>query len=172
MVPPSRDAAAFKFDEPNLNKSKQKKLGMSTNSTESIQPQIVVAAEQSTTRTAPPDPTEIEQLKQVIKSWKELRAERDKLKEQISEKNKKLKVLDEMILRTMKKNNIGALDLNSTGGRLLYRRSTAKTGLSGKTLLTLLTDHLKSDQKAADAVKFITDNREARVRESLLYEKD
>lgn len=166
-----RGPAAFKFDGPNLNKSKQKKLDMSTNSTESIQPQLIVGADQMVTQ-GPPDPREIEQLKQVIKSWKELRSERDKLKEQISEKTKKLKVLDEMILRTMKKNNIGALDLNSTGGRLLYRRSTAKTGLNGKSLLSLLTDHLKSDQKAAEAVKFITDNREARVRESLLYEKD
>ncbi len=145
---------------------------MSTNSSVSIQPQIVVAAETPTVTTAPPDPTEIENLKQIIKSWKELRGETDKLKEQVREKNKKLKVLEEMILRTMKKNNIGALDLSNTGGRLLYRRSTAKAGLNGKSLLGLLTDHLKSDQKAAEAVKFITDNREARVRESLLYEKD
>lgn len=145
---------------------------MSTNSSVSIQPQIVVAAETPAVTTAPPDPTEIENLKQIIKSWKELRGETDKLKEQVREKNKKLKVLEEMILRTMKKNNIGALDLSNTGGRLLYRRSTAKAGLNGKNLLGLLTDHLKSDQKAAEAVKFITDNREARVRESLLYEKD
>ena len=144
----------------------------SSNNSVSIQPQLTVAAEKPTTTQAPPDAAAIEQLKQVIKSWKDLRAETDKLKEQVREKNKKLKVLEEMILRTMKKNNIGALDLNSTGGRLLYRRSTAKATLNGKNLLTLLTDHFKSDQKAAEAMKFITDNREARVRESLLYEKD
>lgn len=147
---------------------------MSTHSSNSgtIQPQLVVTAEQPTTTLAPPDPAEMEQMKQVIKTWKELRAETDKLKEQIREKNKKLKVLEEMILRTMKKNNIGAVDLNSSGARLLYRRSTSKATLSSKNLMGLLADHLKSDQKAAEAVKFITDNREARVRESLLYEKD
>jgi hypothetical protein len=36
----------------------------------------------------------------------------------------------------------------------------------------MLSEHLKSEQKAAEALKYITEHREARVRESLLYEKD
>jgi hypothetical protein len=147
---------------------------MSTTPPVSVQQQVNVSTstDQPTVPQAPPDPQEIQQLSQMIKSWKELHGEVSTLKEQVREKNKRLKVMEEMILRIMKKNNIGALDLNNSGGRLLYRRSNAKAGLSPKTLLSLLTDHLKSEQKAAEAIKFITDNREARVRESLLYEKD
>jgi hypothetical protein len=77
-----------------------------------------------------------------------------------------------MILRIMKKNNIGALDLKGSGGRLLYRRQTTKVGLNPKTLTSLLTEHLKSEAQAADALKFINEHRAAKVRESLLYEKE
>lgn len=138
----------------------------------SVQQQIAVTNEPLATPSAPPDPNEIQQLSQMIKNWKELHSEVSTLKEQVREKSKRVKVMEEMILRIMKKNNIGALDLNNSGGRLLYRRQNAKAGLSPKTLMALLTDHMKSEQKAADALKFITEHREARVRESLLYEKD
>jgi hypothetical protein len=33
-----------------------------------------------------------------------------------------MKAREEMILRIMKKNNIGALDLKESGGRILYKR--------------------------------------------------
>lgn len=147
---------------------------MSTTPPVSVQQQVNISTntEQPAIPQTPPDPNEVQQLSQMIKSWKELHGEVATLKEQVREKNKRLKVMEEMILRIMKKNNIGALDLSNSGGRLLYRRSNAKAGLSPKTLLSLLTDHLKSEQKAAEAIKFITENREARVRESLLYEKD
>ena len=77
-----------------------------------------------------------------------------------------------MILRIMKKYNIGALDLKGSGGRLLYRKQTTKAALNPKTLTTLLSTHLKSETAAAEAIKYIVDNREARPRESLLYEKN
>jgi hypothetical protein len=77
-----------------------------------------------------------------------------------------------MVLRIMKKYNIGALDLKGSGGRLLYRRQTTKTALNPKVLTGLLATHLKSETAAAEAIKFIGDNRESRIRESLLYEKN
>jgi hypothetical protein len=83
-----------------------------------------------------------------------------------------MKALEEMILRIMKKHTIGALDLKGSGGRLLYRRQTSKGALNPKVLTTLLTQHLKSEEAAAAAIKYITEHREAHVRESLLYEKE
>ena len=77
-----------------------------------------------------------------------------------------------MIMGTMKKHSIGALDLKGSGGRILYRRSTSKGGMNEKLLFGLLSQHLKSETAAADAVKFITENREAKTKESLLYEKE
>jgi hypothetical protein len=118
------------------------------------------------------DQQELATLPQIIKTWRELNKETATLKEQVREKNKRLKALDEMILRIMKKHNIGALDLKESGGRILYRRSSAKTGLGPKNLMSLLAQHMKSEQAAADALKYITEHRESKVRESILYEKE
>jgi hypothetical protein len=115
---------------------------------------------------------ELTSLPQIIKTWRELNKEVSTLKEQVREKNKRLKALDEMILRIMKKHNIGALDLKESGGRILYRRSSSKSGLGPKNLMTLLSQHLKSEQAASDALKYITEHRESKVRESILYEKE
>jgi hypothetical protein len=115
---------------------------------------------------------EMAQLKQVIVSWRELESECTILNAQIREKKKRQKALEEIILRIMKKHNIGALDLKGSGGRLLYRRQTTKGPLNVKTLTGLLTTHLKSEGAATDALKFINEHRGAKVRESLLYEKD
>jgi hypothetical protein len=81
-------------------------------------------------------------------------------------------ISEEEFLRIMKKNNIGALDLKGSGGRLLYRRQTTKTALNPKVLTGLLATHLKSETAAAEAIKYIGEHRESRVRESLLYEKN
>lgn len=80
--------------------------------------------------------------------------------------------MEEMILRIMKKNNIGALDLAATGGRLIYRKTNSKGSLAPKALQVLITEHLKSDQKAAEIMKYITEHRETKTRDSLLYEKE
>jgi len=113
---------------------------------------------------------ELTNLSQIIKTWRELNKESTVLKEQVREKTKRMKALEEMILRIMKKHNLGALDLKESGGRILYRRSSSKVGLNPKTLQTLLTTHLKSEEAASEALKYIDEHREAKVRESILYE--
>ena len=115
---------------------------------------------------------ELENLRQIIKTWREIESEVSTLNAQVREKNKRKKALEEMILRIMKKYNIGALDLKGSGGRLLYRKQTTKAALNPKVLTGLLSTHLKSETAAAEAIKFINENREARPRESLLYEKN
>ena len=132
----------------------------------------VVIGDQPQEQVQAPDPNEMAQLSQMIKNWKQLQDETSVLKEQVREKNKRLKAMEEVILRIMKKNNIGALDLANSGGRLLYRRTNAKGSLNAKNLMAMLSDHLKSEQKASEALKFITEHRESRVRESFQYEKD
>ncbi len=115
---------------------------------------------------------ELQTLRQIIVTWRELESEVGSLSQQMREKKKRQKALEEMILRIMKKYNIGALDLKGSGGRLLYRRQSTKAGLNPKILTGLLAQHLKSETAAAEAIKYINDHRESRVRESLLYEKD
>ena len=115
---------------------------------------------------------EMQTLKEIIMAWRTTESEMSALNSQIREKKKKQKTMEEIILRIMKKNNIGALDLKGSGGRLLYRRQTMKGTLNVKTLTELLTTHLKSESAATDALKFINENRGAKVRESLMYEKE
>lgn len=115
---------------------------------------------------------ELSQLSSIIKEWKETSEQVRTLNEQVREKRKRLKVQEEMILRIMKKHNIGALDLKGSGGRILYRRSNTKGGMNEKLLFGLLSQHLKSETAAADAIKYITEHREAKPKESLVYEKE
>jgi hypothetical protein len=138
----------------------------------SAQKEVVVDQSEHPVVAPSPDPQEMTQLSTMIKEWKSLQGEASTLKEQVREKTKRMKAMEDVILRIMKKNNIGALDLNNSGGRLLYRRTNTKGTLNPKFLLATLSEHLKSEQKAADAIKYISEHREARVRESLLYEKD
>ena len=136
------------------------------------QTQLTVTQQGAATVAPPTDQQELEQLSIMIKSWRDLHTESVELSAQVKEKKKRSKALEEMILRIMKKHNIGALDLKESGGRILYRRSSTKTGLTPKTLLTLLAEHLKSEDAATNALKYINEHREARVRESLLYERE
>ena len=115
---------------------------------------------------------ELQNLRQIIVTWRALEGEVSELGAQLREKRKRMKALEEMILRIMKKYTIGALDLKGSGGRLLYRKQSSKATLNPKVLTALLAKHLKSEEAAAAAIKFITENREATVRESLLYEKE
>jgi Family of unknown function (DUF5760) len=115
---------------------------------------------------------EMQTLKEIIVAWREIQNDVTTLNSQIREKKKKQKTLEEIILRIMKKNNIGALDLKGSGGRLLYRRQTTKGTLNVKTLTEMLTTHLKSESAATDALKFINEHRGAKIKESLMYEKE
>jgi hypothetical protein len=120
----------------------------------------------------PSEANEVSQLSMMIKTWREIQKETDELNSQLKEKKKRSKVMEEMILRVMKKHNIGALDLQSSGGRLIYRRQTTKGSLGQKDMARLLAEHLKSEQAATTALQYIAEHRGSKVKESLLYEKD
>jgi hypothetical protein len=115
---------------------------------------------------------DLQGLKEVIRSWRELDKEVSDLNALLREKKKRQKALEEVILRTMKSNTIGALDLTGSGGRIIYRRQTKKGSLNLKSISELLTQHLKSEEAAATALKFMLEHRGGSVRESIMYEKE
>ncbi len=117
---------------------------------------------------APSD--ELQQLPQMITAWKEVQAETNKLKETMREKKIRQKALEEVILRTMKKHNIGALDLKASNGRLLYRRKQSKGGLSQKNLQGFLGEFLKDNTNAEQAIAFIDEKRGKKTMEVLSFE--
>ena len=118
------------------------------------------------------NPADLTSLPNLIKTWKTLQDETKEIQSSLREKKTRMKALEEMILQSMKRNNIGALDLNKTGGRVLYRRKNAKESLGQKNMVKLLGEALKSEQKAADALKYIDEHRGSKVKESLIYEAD
>lgn len=118
------------------------------------------------------DKQELQSLKDIIISWRQMDSEVSELNSQIREKKKKQKTLEEMILRIMKKHNLGALDLTGSGGRLLYRRQTTKGALNVKSITEMLTQHLKSEAAATEAIEFINKHRGGKLKESILYEKE
>lgn len=111
-------------------------------------------------------------LSNMIRQWRELKVQMKTLEESISEKKKHFKVLDAVIMRQMKRFSIGALDLQSSGGRILYEKRKVVAGLNPKSLEDMLKDYLKSEDEAKKIVEFIKENRETRVKESLKYETE
>jgi hypothetical protein len=111
-------------------------------------------------------------LPNLIKTWKTLSDETKELQSSVRERKTRLKALEEMILQSMKKNNIGALDLHKTGGRILYRRKNTKESLGQKNMAKLLAEALKSEQKATEVLKYFEEHRGSKVKESLIYEAD
>ena len=110
-------------------------------------------------------------LTTAIVEWRRLKEESDTYRQQLKERSKKMKVLEEVILRVMKSNNIGALDLKSSGGRVLYKKQKRQAGLGQKNMMTLMAAGLQSEAKATELMKYIQEHREVVTKESIAYEK-
>ena len=121
--------------------------------------------------TTPTPESELQQLPQLITAWKKLREETANFKEQMRERKVRMKALEEVIMRAMKRNSIGALDLKQSGGRLLYKKRESKGSLSQKSLHEFLAEHLKSPDAATKAVEFISEKRGKKTMEVLSFEK-
>lgn len=106
-----------------------------------------------------------------IIEWRRLKEECEEAKQQLREKGKKMKVLEEVILRIMKNHNIGALDLKNSGGRVLYKKQKRQAGLGQKNLVKLMSEGLQSEEKATELMKYIQEHREILTKESIAYEK-
>jgi hypothetical protein len=110
-------------------------------------------------------------LPQMITAWKQVHEEVTKLQEQLRERKVRIKALDEVILRIMKKHQIGALDLKASNGRLLFKKRQTKGSLSQKGLHDMLAEHLKSTEAAKNAIAFIDEKRGIKTLETLSFEQ-
>ncbi len=124
----------------------------------------------ATTTLITPQENEMTTLTHSIVEWRRLKDETTELKQQVRERNKKMKALEEVILRVMKNNNIGALDLKSSGGRVLFKKQKRQAGLGAKNMLKLMAQGLQSEEKASELMKYIQEHREVVMKESLAYE--
>jgi hypothetical protein len=118
-----------------------------------------------------PQENEMTTLTHSIIEWRRLKEESEEFRQQLKERSKKMKALEEVILRVMKNHNIGALDLKSSGGRVLFKKSKRQAGLGQKNLVKLMSEGLNSEEKANELMKYIQEHREVLTKESIAYEK-
>ena len=85
-----------------------------------------------------PQENEMSTLTHSIIEWRRLKEECEEYKQQLKERSKKMKALEEVILRVMKNHNIGALDLKNSGGRVLYKKQKRQAGLGQKNMVKLI----------------------------------
>ena len=114
---------------------------------------------------------ELATLTHSIIEWRRLKEDNDSRKQQVREANTKMKALEEVILRVMKNNNIGVLDLKNSGGRVCFRKQKRQVGLGQKNMVKLITEHLQSEEKASELMNYIQEHREVITKESIHYEK-
>lgn len=117
-----------------------------------------------------PQENDLATLTYSIIEWRRLKVENDAVRDVVRERNKKMKALEEIIVRVMKNHNIGALDLKNSGGRVLFNKQKRQVGLSQKTMAKLVSEHLQSDDAALELMKYIQEHREVKIVESIRYE--
>jgi hypothetical protein len=117
-----------------------------------------------------PQENELTNLSHAIIEWRRLTDEITGFRQEIKERNKKLKALETVICRIMKNHNISALDLKNSGGRVLYKKQKKQSGLGQKNLQKYLAEYMKSEDEAKKAMEFVQGKRTVVDTESIKYE--
>jgi len=107
-----------------------------------------------------------EELVTNIKEWIKIDGEILKLQNEIKDRKNKKKTLTESLVTVMKKNEIDCFDIN--GGSLIYKKSKVKKPINAKSLMTTLKSYFSSNPVQAEEItKFVMDNREEQVKETI-----
>jgi hypothetical protein len=107
-----------------------------------------------------------EELVENIKEWIKSDGDIAKLQSEVKEKRNKKKSLTESLVEVMKKNEIDCFDIN--GGSLVYKKNKVKKAINAKTLISTLQTYFSSTPaKAEEITKFILDNREEQIKETI-----
>jgi hypothetical protein len=102
-----------------------------------------------------------------IKEWIKLDNEISKLQQEMKERKDKKKNLSINLMEIMKKNNLDCFDIN--GGSILYKKNVTKKPITAKSLMQLLHQYYPTASDKADEItKFILDNREEQLKETIL----
>lgn len=106
-----------------------------------------------------------EELINNIKEWLKMDNEITQLRKEIKERNNKKKKLTNDLVDTMKSNNIDCFDIN--GGALIFKSSKVKKPITGKLLLNVLKNYYKDDNLAEELTKYIMENREEEIKDTI-----
>jgi len=106
-----------------------------------------------------------EQLVNNIREWVKIDTEISQLRNEIKERNTKKKFMTESLVNVMKSNNIDCFDIND--GSLIYKKNTVRKPINSKSLLSSLQNYYKDKTMAEDLTKYILDNREEQIKETI-----
>lgn len=122
---------------------------------------------------------EFQNLPMLLTQWKRIQEEKQKLLEQkrvileqISELDMRSSAMAGIMMGTMKKHSIAALDLKSSNARVVYKKSSRKAPLPKKEMTKLMAEHLKSETAAKELLAFLDTKKTTKVKEALVYEKN
>ena len=122
---------------------------------------------------------EFQNLPVLLSQWKKIQEEKRKLQndkkilgEQIREHDKRCAAMEAMIMGTMKKNSIGAIDLKSSAARAVLKKRATRAPTGKKDKIKHLTEFLKSEEEAKKLLGFLKEKQTKVVKESLFYEKN
>jgi hypothetical protein len=102
-----------------------------------------------------------------IKEWIKIDTEINKLTNELKERKEKKKKMSGQLMDIMKQNNLDCFDIN--GGAILYKKNVSKKPINAKMLTLLLNQYYPTaSEKAEELTKYIMDNREEQVKETIL----
>lgn len=107
-----------------------------------------------------------EELVTNIKEWIQVDNEIAQLNKEVKERKQKKKQLTDSLVNVMRNNEIDCFDIN--GGSLVYKKNKVKKPINGKSLMAVLSTYFEKDPtKAEELTKFVMDNREESVKETI-----
>ena len=122
---------------------------------------------------------EFQNLPMLLTQWKRIQEEKQKLLEQkrvileqVSELDKRSSAMAGIMMGTMKKHSIAALDLKSSNARVVYKKSSRQAPLPKKEMTKLMAEHMKSETAAKELLAFLDAKKTTKVKEALVYEKN
>ena len=112
-----------------------------------------------------------EQLINKIKEWMMVENEIKDLRAEIRELNNRKKRMTNELMIVMKENEIDCFDIK--GGSIIYKQNKVKKPINSKTLMNTLSIFFKNDHtKAEELTRYILENREEQIRETIKHKID
>jgi hypothetical protein len=106
------------------------------------------------------------QLIQIVKDWVRIDNEIRQLQKEISTRRQEKKRTNDLLMETMKSNEIDCFDLND--GKICYTKRNVKKPINNKVLLDILTKYYNGDlSQASEINNFIKDNRTEVTKENI-----
>ena len=125
------------------------------------------------------DKQEFQNLPLLLSEWKKIQEEKRNLQQQkktlgnqIKEHDTRCAAMEAMIMGTMKKNSIGAIDLKSSAARAVLKKRATRAPTGKKDKIKHLAEFLKSEDEAKKLMGFLKEKQTKVVKESLFYEKN